>query len=60
MWKLRLKKTLYILFAASFFLLAGCQSETNKQEPKPQQVYCINRITALPFPRNPESIIRRN
>lgn len=38
MWKLRLKKTLYILFAASFFLLAGCQSETNKQEPKPQQV----------------------
>ena len=38
MWKLRLKKTLYILFAASLFLLAGCQSETNKQEPKPQQV----------------------
>ena len=38
MWKLRLKKTLYILFAASFFLLAGCQSETNKQETKPQQV----------------------
>ena len=38
MWKLRLKKTLYILFAASLFLLAGCQSETNKQETKPQQV----------------------
>ena len=38
MWKLRLKKTLYILFAASLFFLAGCQSETNKQEPKPQQV----------------------
>lgn len=38
MWKLRLKEILYILFAASFFLLAGCQSETNKQEPKPQQV----------------------
>ena len=38
MWKLRLKKTLYILFAASFLLLAGCQSETNKQETKPQQV----------------------
>ena len=38
MWKLRLKKTLYILFVASLFLLAGCQSETNKQETKPQQV----------------------
>ena len=38
MWKLRLKKTLYILFAASFLLLAGCQSETNKQETKSQQV----------------------
>ena len=38
MWKLRLKKTLYILFAASLFFLAGCQSETNKQETKPQQV----------------------
>ncbi len=37
MWKLRLKKTLYILFAASFLLLAGCQSETNKQETKSQQ-----------------------
>lgn len=38
MWRPRLKKTLYILFVASLFLLAGCQSDKLKQETKPQQV----------------------
>ena len=38
MWRSRLKKTLYILFVASLFLLAGCQSDKPKQETKPQQV----------------------
>ena len=38
MWRPRLKKTLYILFVASLFLLAGCQSDKPKQETKPQQV----------------------
>ncbi len=38
MWRPRLKKTLYILFVVSLFLLAGCQSDKLKQEIKPQQV----------------------
>ena len=38
MWRPRLKKVLYILFVASLFLLAGCQSDKPKQETKPQQV----------------------
>ncbi len=38
MWRPRLKKTLYILFVVSLFLLAGCQSDKLKQETKPQQV----------------------
>jgi hypothetical protein len=38
MWRLWLKKTIYILFVASLFLLAGCQSDKTKQEAKPQQV----------------------
>ena len=38
MWRPRLKKTLYILFVVSLFLLAGCQSYKLKQETKPQQV----------------------
>ena len=33
-----LKKIIYVLFVTSIFLLAGCQSETKKQETKPQQV----------------------
>ena len=38
MWKSWLKKTVYILLAASIFLLAGCQGDNAKQEAKPQQV----------------------
>ena len=38
MWRLWLKKILYILFVASLFLLAGCQSEKAKQGTEPRQV----------------------
>ena len=38
MWRPLLKKTLYILFVASLFLLAGCQSDKAKQGTEPQAV----------------------